>query len=210
VTSHESDFANERCDADAEDFQGGRIAQARGGRSSGAQAAGVTSSGGGAVPVKIVDFWIRHRCVAFLRLAGDPSQFFSVSNDGAAHPRGAGGAMTTDVLNQAVTTGIRATHSIGRNYLAASLAHRVCMYARWTLSITVVLCSRYFFHDFGRWCVACGPRTGDTRARLAILPCTASEPARSDRSVRSRTSSWRDNDGRFWPFCGQTNYAGAK
>jgi hypothetical protein len=52
VTSHESDFANERCDADAEDFQGGRIAQARGGRSSGAQAAGVTSSGGGALPVR--------------------------------------------------------------------------------------------------------------------------------------------------------------
>ena len=29
ATSHESDFANERCDGDAEDLQDGRIAQAR-------------------------------------------------------------------------------------------------------------------------------------------------------------------------------------
>ena len=54
------------------------------------------------------------------------------------------------------------------------------MYARWTLSITVVLCSRYFFHDFGRWCVACGPRTGDTRARLAILPFAAHASRRAE------------------------------
>ena len=76
MTSHESDFANERCDAETEDFQGGRFVQGRGGGPSGAQAAGVTSSGGGALPVKISDFWILRGGVAFLRLAGDPSQFF--------------------------------------------------------------------------------------------------------------------------------------
>ena len=97
MTSHESDFANERCDAETEDFQGGRFVQGRGGGPSGAQAAGVTSSGGGALPVKISEFWILRGGVAFLRLAGDPSQFFSGANGSAVHRRGAGGAVTTDV-----------------------------------------------------------------------------------------------------------------
>jgi hypothetical protein len=53
ATSRESDFAIERAN-DPVDAQDGRIAEARGGGSSGAQAAGATSSGYGAGPVKIV------------------------------------------------------------------------------------------------------------------------------------------------------------
>jgi hypothetical protein len=98
VTSHESDFANERCDADAEDFQGGRIAQARGGRSSGAQAAGVTSSGGGAVPVKIVDFLDSASVRCFFTPGGGPlANFFQMLRAAQGIRRGAGGAMMTDV-----------------------------------------------------------------------------------------------------------------
>jgi hypothetical protein len=44
------------------------------------------------------------------------------------------------------------------------------MYARSTLSRTVVLRLRYFLRAFRRWCVVHGPSTGDTRARLEICP----------------------------------------
>ncbi len=59
------------CANKAVDFQGER----RGG-SSGAQAAGATSSGCGAGPVKICDVWILHSGADFFHLAREHSQFF--------------------------------------------------------------------------------------------------------------------------------------
>ena len=69
------------------------------------------------------DFWIHRGGVAFLRLAGDPSQFFSGAKCGAVHRRGAGGAMTTDVRwggsTTRFSTGNTRHAQWGRNYQAA-------------------------------------------------------------------------------------------
>jgi hypothetical protein len=153
---------------------------------------------------KLSIFWIRHRCVAFLRLAGDPSQIFFGEQRRRSAPTGRwrGHDDRRGVGNRGSRVdpiGLRPDFYWDTRHAQQGGVHvgpdcRVGMYARSHLN------------QYG--CAALTilrPRVRSLASRMdreratqgsigdfAILG--AREPARRDRSVRSRTSSRRDND----------------
>ncbi len=181
MTSHESHFANERCDADAEDFQGGRIAQARGVRSSGAQASGVTSSDGGAAPVKFTKILDSSSARWFFTPGGGPLAIFFRCRGRhralAGRWQGHDDRRTVGWVHQADVTTTRHAQQRAKLFSGLAWASSGCRYASSYLSSTVAPRLRKYFPRASIVDASC---TGRVRAsqgpRWRFAICGAREP----------------------------------